>query len=114
MSRLAASDWLGLFVAPAVVLAAQSIDYALVHVACREGTGIALNVVSALALAFSVAVSGLAYARWRQANRNDEAKRNAADACSAFLALMAMLIAALSALVQLMMWFPQWLIPPCR
>jgi hypothetical protein len=52
----------------------------------------------------------LAYTRWRLVSR----ARDADGASAAFFAQMAMLVAALSALIQLMMWFPQWLLSPCR
>jgi len=97
------ATWLGLLAAPLVVLGAQSIDYALVHVACAQRNTAALGLVSAVAFAFSVVVASLTYRRWRRASESG----------TAFFPLIATLVAALSALVQLMMWFPQWLLSPC-
>ncbi|MFP3644830.1 hypothetical protein [Paraburkholderia sp. SIMBA_054] len=81
MIRTSFASWLGLVVAPFVVLGAQSLNYALVQVACAQRSTLA---------------------------------RDAASQRAAFFSLMAMLVAALSALIQLMMWFPQWLLSPCR
>ncbi|MFP3550155.1 hypothetical protein SB861_05505 [Paraburkholderia sp. SIMBA_049] len=110
MNRTSFASWLGLVVAPFVVLGAQSLNYALVQVACAQRSTLALDVVSAVAFLFSVAATALAYTRWRVVSHT----RDADDAHAAFFALMAMLVAALSALIQLMMWFPQWLLSACR
>ncbi|CAG9229368.1 conserved membrane hypothetical protein [Paraburkholderia sabiae] len=111
------ASWAGLLAAPLVVLGAQSLNYALVHVACAQRNTVALGIVSAVAFVFSVAAAWLAYRRWRRVSHSREP--NASDnsipaAHAAFFPLMAMLVAALSALVQLMMWFPQWLLSPCQ
>ena len=110
MMRTSFASWLGLIVAPFVVLGAQSLNYALVQVACAQRSTLALDVVCAVAFLFSVAATVLAYTRWRLMSR----ARDADGASAAFFAQMAMLAAALSALIQLMMWFPQWLLSPCR
>ena len=114
MIRTYFASWLGLVAAPLVVLGAQSLNYALVHVACAQRSTVALDVVSAVALMFSVAAAWLAYGRWRRVSQPHDAAHEPDAARAAFFALMAMLVAALSALVQLMMWFPQWLLSPCR
>ncbi|MEI6002341.1 hypothetical protein H3V53_36020 [Paraburkholderia bengalensis] len=110
------ATWAGLLAAPLVVLAAQSVNYALVHVACAQRNTVALGIVSAVAFVFSVAVAWLAYRRWRHMLQFVEAGVSANGdpaARATFFPLMAMLVAALSALIQLMMWFPQWLLSPC-
>ncbi|AMV47178.1 hypothetical protein [Paraburkholderia caribensis] len=114
MIQTSFASWLGLVVAPFVVLGAQSLNYALVQVACAQRSTVALDVVSAVAFLFSVAATVLAYTRWRLVSRVRDADAAPDTAHAAFFALMAMLVAALSALIQLMMWFPQWLISPCR
>jgi hypothetical protein len=110
MNRTSFASWLGLVVAPFVVLGAQSLNYALVQVACAQRSTLALDVVSGAAFVFSAAATVIAYTRWRLVSR----ARDAASQRAAFFSLMAMLVAALSALIQLMMWFPQWLLSPCR
>jgi uncharacterized membrane protein YidH (DUF202 family) len=114
MKRTGISIWLGLLVAPAAVLGAQSLNYALVQVACASGQHTALDAVSAVAFAFSVIAAWLAYRRWRGTAERFDGSYAPRDARQPFLALMAMLIAALCAVIQLTMWFPQWLLSPCR
>lgn len=105
--------WLGLLAAPLVVLLSQSTNYALVQVWCATHHGIALDVVSACGLLFSLLATWLAWRRWRRVAHGFDAGYAARDACSAFLALMAMIVAALCAVVQFTMWFPQWMLSPC-
>jgi hypothetical protein len=114
MKHAGSSIWLGLLAAPAVVLGAQSLNYALVQFACASGEYVVLDAVSALAFTFSVMATWLAYRRWRGTAGQFDGSYVSRDARQPFLALMAMLIAALCAVIQLTMWFPQWLLSPCR
>ncbi len=106
--------WLGLLVAPALVLAAQSGNYALVQAACRWGTRAPLDAVSAAAFALCAMATVLAYRRWRATAAPFAASYDARAARTACLAFAATVVAALSTLIQLTMWFPQWLLSPCR
>lgn len=114
MKHAGMSIWLGLLAAPAVVLGAQSLNYALVQFACASGDYTVLDAVSAVAFGFSVMAAWLAYRRWRGTAGPFDASYVPRAARQPFLALMAMLIAALCAVIQLTMWFPQWLLSPCR
>jgi len=105
--------WLGLLAAPAAVLVAQSANYALVQVFCATHRGVWLDLVSGGAFLFSVASSWAAWRRWRRVAQPFDASYVPRDARSAFLALMAMVVAALCAVIQLTFWFPQWLLSPC-
>ncbi|MEX3958435.1 hypothetical protein B0G57_112165 [Trinickia symbiotica] len=106
--------WLGLLAAPALVLAVQSIDYALVQLACARHSIVSLNIVSAVAFAVSLFATTLAYRKWRTTAAPFPASYDARAARAACLAFAATILGALSALIQLMMWFPQWLLSPCR
>ncbi|RKR31547.1 hypothetical protein [Paraburkholderia sp. BL17N1] len=114
MKRADMSVWPGLLAAPVAVVGAQSINYALVQEACRTGSHVALDAVSAAGFLFCVAAAWLAYRRWRTAASVPAANYVSHGARRPFFALMAMVVAALCALIQLMMWFPQWLLSPCR
>ncbi|MEX3936651.1 hypothetical protein AB4Y32_33585 [Paraburkholderia phymatum] len=114
MKRMPAAAWLGLLAAPAIVLTAQSIDYALVHVACSHGSRLALDIVSCMGLLFSGATAWFAWRLWLRASRPSAQSGTESDARVAFFASMAMWVGALCALIQLMMWFPQWILSPCR
>ncbi|MEI7297546.1 hypothetical protein WCQ02_36005 [Paraburkholderia tropica] len=116
MKAAGTSIWVGLLAAPVVVLGAQSLNYALVQVACATGGPGALSAVSAVGFVFSVFAAWLGYRRWRGSVTGFHARASYAPraARTSFLALMAMLVAALCAVIQLTMWFPQWLLSPCR
>lgn len=114
MKDTGTSVWLGLLAAPVVVLGAQSVNYALVRLACQSGERGLLSVVSATAFVFSVFAAWLAYRRWRRSPEPFAASYVPRPARASFLALMAMLVAMLCVVIQLMMWFPQWLLSPCR
>jgi hypothetical protein len=106
--------WLGLLAAPTAVLATQSIDYALIRLACASGAQWPMHAVSVAAFAFCAFSAWLAHRRWR-AERSLGAPAYAPRvARPGFFALMATIIGALSALIQLAMWFPQWLLPACQ
>jgi hypothetical protein len=106
--------WLGLLVAPALVLGAQSADYALVQFACRWGTRAPLNAVSAVAFVLCATATALAYRKWRATAAPFAASYDTRAARGACLALAATVVGALSTLIQVTMWFPQWLLSPCR
>lgn len=106
--------WLGLLAAPLVVLAVQSADYALIQLSCATGSDLPLHLVSAAALLFSLSVAWLAWRRWRALAHARDASYASGDARPAFFASMAAIVAVFCALVQLMMWFPQWWLPACR
>ncbi len=106
--------WLGLLAAPALVLAVQSTDYALLRLACGRHSTVSLNVVSAIAFAVSVFATVMAYRKWRASAAPFPASYDAHAARAACLAFAATVLGALSALIQLTMWFPQWLFSPCR
>ncbi|MGN6665498.1 MAG: hypothetical protein ACTHKH_00780 [Trinickia sp.] len=105
--------WLGLLAAPTVVLGAQSADYALVQFACRWGTPAPLCVVSAIGFVFSAIATIVAFNKWRATSAPFRASYDARSARAPCLAFAAMSIGALCMLIQLMMWFPQWLLSPC-
>ncbi|MGN6234025.1 MAG: hypothetical protein ACTHNZ_23040 [Trinickia sp.] len=105
--------WLGLLAAPTVVLGAQSADYMLVQFACRWGTPAPLCAVSALGFVFSAIATIAAFNRWRATSAPFPASYDARNARTASLALAAMVVGALCTLIQLTMWFPQWLLSPC-
>jgi hypothetical protein len=104
--------WLALLAAPALVLAVQSANFALVHVACERQLEWPLAALSALGVLFSAVVAWLAWRRWR-ALVPPAAEDPARGARAAMLACAAAWLGLLSLLVQLTMWFPQWLLSPC-
>ena len=106
--------WLGLRGATTVVLAAQSADYALVQFACRWGTFAPLCAVSAVGFVFSAIATIAAFYQWRATAAPFRGSYDARAARPACLVFAAMGVGALCTLIQLTMWFPQWLLSPCR
>jgi hypothetical protein len=113
MNRTGIPIWWGLLAAPTLVLGTQSINYALVQFACARRSHLALDMVSALSIAFSLGAAWFAWRRWRWESQPFDASYAPRDARAAFIALMSMIVAALCALIQIMMWLPQWLLSPC-
>lgn len=106
------TTWLALFAAPALVLAVQAANYAMVRLACERQTGWPLGALSAFGVLFSAIVAWLAWRRW-QSLVPPAAADPARSARAAMLACAATWVGALSLLIQLTMWFPQWLLSPC-
>lgn len=106
------TTWLALLAAPALVLAVQTANYAMVHLACERQLGWPLAALSAFGVLFSATVSWFAWRRWRSLVppfADDPAR----SARAAMLACAATWVGLLSMLIQLTMWFPQWLLSPC-
>ena len=106
---------LPLLLPPLLALAQQSVTYALVAPACASQRGSWLHAVSA---AFVLATALLMLVAVREVRRSDRSALAAQGAEAAarrrhFVALLATGIAALSTLVCLAMWWPQWLLSPC-
>ncbi|MDR6449103.1 putative iron-regulated membrane protein [Paraburkholderia terricola] len=105
--------WLALLGTPSAVLAALSIDYALVPPACTWRTMLPLGGVTGAALLFSVIATLLAWRRWREASLIAPASAVALPARPAMLACTATLVGLVSTLALVAMWIPQWLISAC-
>jgi hypothetical protein len=106
------ASWPGLILAPLFALADQSVTYAMVHWSCETQRHAPAHFVHAAFLLATLMTLAMAWSRWRvPASRAD-----AGDALgnSSFIAAMATLAAALSALVIVAMWMPQWVLSPCH
>lgn len=106
---------LPLLLAPLLALAQQSVTYALVAPACASQRGAWLHAVSA---AFVLATALLTLMAAREVQRTDDAVLATRGPDATFrrrhlVAWLATGIAALSTLVCLAMWWPQWLLSPC-
>jgi threonine/homoserine/homoserine lactone efflux protein len=109
-------NWPALLAAPALALTNLSITYALVTLSCSRQSMLAPNLVSAVFLAVCIWMSWGAWRNWRASKAADEPAAGDSDTAPArrpFLALVALLVGALSCLVVLAQWFPQWVLSPC-
>jgi threonine/homoserine/homoserine lactone efflux protein len=110
-------NWPALLVAPTLALTNLSVTYALVTPSCSRQNMAAPNVVSALLLLACAWMSWAAWRNWRRADAQGE-RAGAEGGDSApqrrpFVALVATMVGALSCLVVLAQWFPQWVLSPC-
>src|SRR5438105_2155337 len=103
--------WLGLLVAPMLTLADQSIAYATAGWACAHQNILALHGVHVVFLSAVVVATIGAWQRWRETRSHGRWTKRVAG--RHFLAGMAVASGALSALVVLAMWIPNWMLSPC-
>jgi len=103
-------NWPALLLAPSLALTNLSVTYALVTPSCSRQDMTAPNVVSALLLLACAWMSWQALRNWRGAR---DGSGDAAPQRRPFVALVAAMVGALSCLVVIAQWFPQWVLSPC-
>jgi uncharacterized membrane protein (DUF4010 family) len=109
-------NWPALLVAPSLALTNLTVTYALVTPSCARQSMAAPNLVSAVFLLACLWMSWGAWRNWRTGRRvagHAAGESDAAPDRSPFLALVAVMVGALSSLVVLAQWFPQWVLSPC-
>lgn len=122
-------SWPALLLAPLVALSQLSIAYSLVAPECGRQDRSGLHAVSVVSLLIVLVLTAMAWLAWRQRARGSESdgaaahgeRRRAVSAASgdeatqrpSFIALIAVLIGALSALVSVALWVPIWFLSPC-
>ena len=109
-------NWPALLVAPSLALTNLGVTYALVTPSCTRQSMLAPNLVSAAFLAVCIWMSWGAWRNWRTSKIErgpDAGDTDAAPDRRPFLALVAVMVGALSSLVVLAQWFPQWVLSPC-
>ncbi|CAH0294522.1 hypothetical protein SRABI118_04179 [Massilia sp. Bi118] len=109
-------NWPALLVAPSLALTNLSITYALVTPSCTRQSMLAPNLVSAVFMLACIWMSWGAWRNWRAGKAAQGPAAGDTDAApdrSPFLAMVATMVGALSCLVVLAQWFPQWVLSPC-
>ena len=123
-------SWPALLLAPLMALGQLSIAYALVSPACASQDRSGLHAVAAVSLLLVLAMTALAWRDWHALGgpSRDSAgarQRSAAgptvtraDSAEAFerphfVALIAVVVGALSTLVSIALWLPVWVLSPC-
>jgi hypothetical protein len=109
-------NWPALLVAPSLALTNLSVTYALTTPACARQSMLAPNLASGVFLLACAWMSWGAWRNWRAGLRADGSTAGETDAAPdrpPFLALVATMVGALSCLVVLAQWFPQWVLSPC-
>jgi hypothetical protein len=107
------SNWPALLVAPSLALANLSITYALVTPSCARQSTAAMQAISFASLVLCLLFTLLA---WRNRSRENAGAGYPDDAIEAkerFLSGVAVALGALSSLVIVAQWVPQWILSPC-
>ena len=102
--------WLGIVVAPLVMLTQLSLSYALVPWACASQHHHVLDAVAGVCLLATVATTVIG---WREVRATRPQRGTPLGARRSFLAEVAVAVAALSALSVLAQWATRLAIPPC-
>jgi hypothetical protein len=106
--------WLALLGAPLLVLTDLSVAYALVTPACARQSAMLLHLVSLWFLVLTILLA-IQAARLSRRLRTQDVLPDSDHAGNRRyqMALIATGVAALSALVIVARWIPQWLLSPC-
>lgn len=109
--------WLALLAAPGLVLASQSVMYALVTPLCSLQTGVLIHVVALGSLALALLFTLLARGEWlrgaRAAPHGPDSDGSDRATSRRFLAAAGTAVGALSCLVIFTMWIAAWVLSPC-
>jgi hypothetical protein len=122
-------SWPALLLAPLVALGQLSIAYSLVTPACATQSRGGLHAVAVVSLIVVLVMTAMAWRGWRRHDDPASLGRRApngdagfgvtaaeSDASAKrphFVALIALLVGALSALVSIALWLPIWFLSPC-
>jgi hypothetical protein len=104
--------WLALIVAPLLALADQTVALTLVGPGCAAQTTSMLHASHAVFLTLAVVATAAAWRRWLQTapalvtKGDNNVQRH-------FIAGIATIVGAMSAVAIAAMWLPTWLISPC-
>ena len=125
MGEIRLRSWPALLLAPLIALADLSVVYSLVTPACMRQDQSGLHAVAAASLVIVLALTMLAWRAWRDETgrvhghamaamaQGPRADGDAAADRQRFVALIAVLVGALSGLVCVALWLPIWLLSPC-
>ena len=125
MGEIRLRSWPALLLAPLIALADLSVVYSLVTPACMRQDRSGLHAVAAASLVIVLALTMLAWRAWRDETarvqgdarvamaQGPRADGDAAADRQRFVALIAVLVGALSGLVCVALWLPIWLLSPC-
>jgi hypothetical protein len=106
------ASWPGLLIAPLLALADQSVTYAMVEWSCKTQHHAAAHGVHLLFLLLTLATVWMAQANPpRRGGREDSGDP---ATMRSFVSTLAVAVGALSALVIVAMWVPQWMLSPCH
>jgi hypothetical protein len=122
-------SWPALLLAPLIALGELSVAYSLVSPSCASQHRGGLHALAGVSLLIVLAMTALAWHAWRRSSssganagqamgsraapRVTRADSGATEDRPHFVAQMAVVVGALSALVCLALWVPIWFLSPC-
>jgi hypothetical protein len=105
--------WFPILVTPLVVLAQQSVNYALVAFECAQQQRLPVHLVAAVALAVTLAGVGVAWRAWRAVGVAAPEDTGDPQSRTRFLAIVGVSVSALMALAIAAQWLTAAFISPC-
>jgi hypothetical protein len=106
------ASWPGLLLAPLFALVDQSVTYAMVEWSCETQRHALPHAVHLIFLLLTLATLWMAQGNPPRAGVREDSGDPAT--ARSFVSTLAMLVGALSALVIVAMWVPQWMLSPCH
>ena len=108
------AQWFGVLGGPIAWAMQLQANYALVPPACQNGDLKRVHMVSAICLLLTVGALVVARGSWAKTKNKTPGSREPAEARSAFMGLLGMLISLLFALVIIAQWMPVLFFNPCE
>jgi hypothetical protein len=105
--------WMPLVVPPLIFLTLQSVNYALEPWACANQIVYPLHVSAALALLIAIAGAALSWREWQSVGGKLPDDKAEADSRIGFLAVLGLMVSALSIFAILALWATQLVVTPC-
>lgn len=105
--------WFAVLAGPLAWMAGLNADYALVRVACAEGTLVPLHVVTLATLLLTAAGGWVGWREWRRAGAEWPGEGDGTIPRSRFLAAIALLGSPFFALIILAQWAAKLFLDPC-
>jgi hypothetical protein len=107
-------NWPAMLLAPTLALANLAITYSLTTPACARQSQLSPNLVSAVILLVCLWFTVQAGRNWLAHGAGQPAlPEDSAPERERFVALVSVMVGALSCLAVLAQWFPQWILSPC-
>ena len=106
--------WAAVLAGPVLLLLSQETKYALVGWACRSGHELIMHLLAAVTLALVLFAVLMSARRWRASGGTEPTDAPDAESRDRFLALVGLMLGALSALVVFAQWLPELFLSPCH
>ena len=105
--------WFVTLAGPIAWVLGLNADYALVRIACTEGTMLPLHLVSVLTLALVVVGGGVGWREWQRLGRELPGEGGGVISRSRFMVVLGLLASAFFALVIVAQWISKLFLNPC-